>query len=103
MTHSNDMKKSSKLDKYESDLEKNVDNAKPLDRKEKEKHLSALKQASDNYIKKDKRINIRIYGSDLDRIKRIALQEGLPYQTLITSVLHKFASGQLSQKRTKWN
>ena len=44
-------------------------------------------------FKKDKRINIRISSKDLEAIQKRALEEGLPYQTLISSVLHKFASG----------
>ncbi len=101
MAHSRKEKKSVKLDEYEADLEKNIDKAKPLSKKEK--HMAALKQTAENYVKKDKRISIRVYGSDLDSIKRIALQEGLPYQTLITSILHKFATGQLSQDRAGRN
>lgn len=51
----------------------------------------AAKQAS----QKDKRINIRISGRDLAAIQRKALQEGMPYQTLVASVLHKYVSGSL--------
>jgi len=52
----------------------------------------ALKAAS-NYLKKDTRINIRISSSDLARIKQKAAYEGLPYQTLIASILHKYSAG----------
>lgn len=90
-------KKDVKLDEYEKDLEKNFEKAKSLSKKDKKKHLNELKTAADNYLKKDKRISIRIYGSDLDLIRQIAMHEGLPYQTLITSVLHKFATGQFTQ------
>lgn len=83
------------LDEYESDLEANFDKLKPLSKKEKAEQFAVLKQAANNYVKKDKRISIRVYGSDLENIKRLALNEGLPYQTLITSILHKFATGQL--------
>ncbi len=44
---------------------------------------------------KDKRINIRLPEKDLKKIQSRALQEGLPYQTLISSVLHKYAHGRL--------
>lgn len=88
-------KKNSQLDEYEKEIEENMNEAKPLSKSQKEKQAKTLKEAAENYVTKDKRINIRVYGSDLDRIKRIAMQEGLPYQTLITSVLHKFATGQL--------
>lgn len=46
-------------------------------------------------FKKDKRINIRISGHDLDALQRRALEEGIPYQTLVSSVLHKYVSGSL--------
>jgi len=46
-------------------------------------------------FKKDKRINIRISSRDLEAIQKRALEEGLPYQTLIASILHKYASGTL--------
>jgi predicted DNA binding CopG/RHH family protein len=91
--------KNVKLDKYEADLEENVSKNIEIDQKEKEKHLFALKNAANNYTKKNKRINIRVYSSDLEQIKRIAMDEGLPYQTLITSILHKFATGRLSSLR----
>lgn len=83
------------LDEYESELEAAFDKVAPLTEKEKLKHLSKLTLAANNYLKKDKRISIRIYGNDLENIKRLALNEGLPYQTLITSILHKFATGQI--------
>ena len=50
-------------------------------------------QAAAKYLQKDARINIRISSSDLDRIKQKAAFEGLPYQTLITSILHKYSAG----------
>lgn len=46
-------------------------------------------------FKKDKRINIRISSRDLTTIQRRAMEEGMPYQTLIASIIHKYASGSL--------
>ncbi len=46
-------------------------------------------------LKKDKRINIRISEKDLQSIQRKAISEGIPYQTLISSLLHKYISGKL--------
>jgi len=43
-------------------------------------------------LRKDKRINIRISTRDLEEIQKKALEEGIPYQTLISSVLHKYVS-----------
>lgn len=44
-------------------------------------------------IRKDKRINIRISSRDLEALQRRAIEEGLPYQSLVSSVLHKYVSG----------
>ena len=49
-------------------------------------------------FKKVSRINIRLSSRDLRALQVRALQEGIPYQTLVTSVLHKFANGQLVDK-----
>jgi predicted DNA binding CopG/RHH family protein len=49
-------------------------------------------------FRKDKRVNMRISEKDLTKIQKRALQEGLPYQTLIASILHKFVTGQLKEK-----
>lgn len=46
-------------------------------------------------FRKDRRVNIRISGKDLEAIQKRAITEGLPYQTLISSLLHKYASGRL--------
>jgi predicted DNA binding CopG/RHH family protein len=48
-------------------------------------------------FRKDRRLNIRLSSKDLEAIKKRALGEGLPYQTLISSVLHKYASGRLKE------
>lgn len=49
-------------------------------------------------FKKDKRVNIRMSEMDLELLQERALIEGLPYQTLMSSVLHKFVTGRLSEK-----
>lgn len=59
-----------------------------------EEKLSARRTAT-NTLRKDQRINIRLTKSDLSSLKQIAAYEGIPYQTLISSVLHKFAAGHL--------
>ncbi len=48
-------------------------------------------------LRKDKRINIRISERDLVLLQQRALDEGLPYQTLISSILHKYVSGRLQE------
>lgn len=50
-------------------------------------------------LRKDKRVNIRMAERDLVRFQKTAIQEGLPYQTLISSILHKYINGRLVEKR----
>ena len=54
-----------------------------------------IEAAAAQTFKKDKRINIRISGRDLMAIQKRAMEEGMPYQTLIASIIHKYASGSL--------
>ena len=60
-----------------------------------------LARASEEAFKKDKRINIRISNRDLEALQRRALEEGLPYQSLVSSVLHKYVSGGLKDVSAK--
>ena len=48
-------------------------------------------------LKKDKRINIRLTSHDLATIQKLAQREGIPYQTFISSILHKFADGRYTE------
>jgi predicted DNA binding CopG/RHH family protein len=48
-------------------------------------------------FRKDRRLNIRLSSKDLEAIQKRALAEGLPYQTLIASLLHKYATGRLRE------
>ena len=57
-----------------------------------------INKAIDWTLKKDKRINIRISGRDLVALQRRAVKEGVPYQTLVSSILHKYVSGGLQDK-----
>jgi predicted DNA binding CopG/RHH family protein len=57
--------------------------------------IQLAQQIAAQHSKKNARINIRLSELDLERIKRIAAVEGLPYQTLISSILHKYAAHSL--------
>lgn len=59
--------------------------------------LARLKAAARATAIKDRRVNIRLSSSDLSDIQAKALEEGIPYQTLIASVLHKYVTGRLSE------
>jgi len=59
------------------------------------KDASQYEEYASATFKKDRRVNIRISTKDLEGLQKRALQEGIPYQTLISSVLHKYISGRL--------
>ena len=63
--------------------------------------IARLTAAAAATLLKNKRVNIRISSRDLEGIQARAAEEGVPYQTLMSSVLHKFVSGRLieTQKR----
>ena len=60
--------------------------------------LAKFKAAATATFLKEKRVNIRLSAPDLMDIQARALEEGMPYQTLIASVLHKFVSGRFVEK-----
>ncbi len=59
------------------------------------KRKNMIEEMAKVAFKKDKRINIRLSGRDLSAIQQRALEEGIPYQTLVSSILHKYVSGSL--------
>ena len=63
-----------------------------------EAEVKRFRESAKATFGKDKRVNIRISQKDLVKIQKKALEEGLPYQTLMSSVLHKFVSGRLADK-----
>ncbi|ALO46701.1 hypothetical protein [Pseudohongiella spirulinae] len=62
------------------------------------KSMEAYRAAARATFKKDKRVNIRISGKDLELLQERALIEGIPYQTLMSSILHKYVYGNLIDK-----
>lgn len=61
--------------------------------------LERIKAAARATAIKDRRVNIRLSSIDLRDIRARALEEGVPYQTLIASVLHKYVTGRLTEPR----
>jgi len=78
------------LDSYEQGEWKSVKNLE----EEIEKHRGYARQT----LKKDKRVNIRISSMVLEELQTRAVEDGMPYQTLISSILHRFVTGRLVEK-----
>ena len=65
------------------------------------KRKKELAEYARNTLRKDKRLNIRISERDLIELQRKAVKEGLPYQTYVSSIIHKFINGTLVEGATK--
>lgn len=83
------------LDKEEKELLESYENDEWVSVAYSE-NSTQYKAAAKNTFKKNKRVNIRISEIDLELLQERALMEGLPYQTLMASVLHKYVTGRLS-------
>ena len=62
------------------------------------KRKKELVQYARNTLRKDRRLNIRISERDLLELQRNAIKEGLPYQTYLSSIIHKFINGTLVEQ-----
>lgn len=89
-----------KLDTYESDVLAAFEQGQ-LQSVATKAELAKARAAARATSIKDRRVNIRLTSGDLQDIQTRALEEGLPYQTLIASVLHKYATGRLIDVRTQ--
>jgi predicted DNA binding CopG/RHH family protein len=83
------------LTKEEAAIEKEVERGEWVEVPNMQEEIKKIRNYARNTLNKNKKINIRISDWDYDKIKIRAVQEGLPYQTLISSLIHKYVSGQL--------
>ncbi|HKK18073.1 MAG TPA: CopG family antitoxin [Opitutales bacterium] len=87
-----------KLDPEEKELLEAYESGKMNLEDPSEELLSTLSKAAENTFKKDKRINIRLSSHDLNGIQRKALQKGIPYQALISGLIHQYVEGEIHEK-----
>ena len=86
------------IDEEEKDLIDSIEKDEWKTAKDAEKYKKQAVEYAESTLKKDKRMNIRISERDLKNLKVKALEEGLPYQTLVSMVLHKYVSGKYEEK-----
>lgn len=79
-----------KLTTFERQIENAASSFRPLKKKKQQKLESIIAQ-----VRKSRTVNIRITESVLEELKRRSQEEGLPYQTLISSILHKYVTNRL--------
>jgi predicted DNA binding CopG/RHH family protein len=82
------------LDAFEQSIEDNAEQFVPLSDTEKTEVETIINAAN-----KTKNINIRISAYDIDKVKQLSTEEGIPYQTLISSVIHKYITGKLVDEK----
>ena len=81
-----------KLDKYEEEILESFTNNEWREVESMESEIEKHKEYADETFKKNKRINIRLSQKDINLLKIKAMEEGIPYQTLMASILHKYVS-----------
>ena len=86
------MKKNIKLTKEEADILKSAESGRFVSTGSKTRKIEQYSKIAKATSSKNKTISIRISENDLIKLKAVALQEGLPYQTLISSSLHKLTN-----------
>ncbi len=86
------------IDEEEKDLMESIERGewRSVNNIEKEKENAIA--AAQNTLKKDKRINLRLTQKDYHQIQVKAIEEGIPYQTLISSIIHKYLNGSLAPR-----
>lgn len=87
-----------KLDKEETKLLNSIEKGKWGHIKNIKTHIDKYAEYAKDTLKKDKRICIRMSKQDLIGIQNKAIDEGMPYQTLITSIVHRYIKGSLVSK-----
>ena len=86
------------LDEEERELMKSIENEEWVSVKNKAEEIRKARQYAEATFRKDKRMNIRIAERDLWSLKAKALEEGLSYPMLVSSIVHKYVTGQLVER-----
>jgi len=89
------MKKSLEFDQEEVEILRDFERGELAGIRNFGEEKRRMETAARDFLKKDRRINIRISSRDLECLQKRAAREGMPYQTLISSTLHKYVTGKL--------
>jgi len=92
------MKETKFIDNEEKKLIESIELDKWKSTADLENWKTVFSNTAANTLTKDQRMNIRITKNDLDGIKLKAIEEGIPYQTLVASIIHKYVTGKLCER-----
>ena len=87
-----------KYDKEEKEILDAYESGKMKPSTPSKKEIERIKAAAKSTFRKDKRITIRLYDHDYKGIQKKAMEMGIPYQTLISGILHQYIEGDLVSK-----
>lgn len=84
-----------KLNKEEKEILQAYESGQLKTAKPSKKEIEAIRAAASSTFKKDRRVTVRLYDHDFKGIQKKALQMGIPYQTLISAIIHRYVEGDL--------
>jgi len=84
------------LDEEERQLIKDIGNDVFVSVPNQEEEIKRLRSYAANFLKKDKRLTLRVAKVDLEKIQEKAIESGIPYQTLINSLIRQYANGRIN-------
>ncbi len=87
-----------KYDKEETEILEAFDSGKMRLSTPSEEEINAIKAAAMSTFRKDKRVTLRLYEHDFHGIQKKAMEMGIPYQTLISGIIHRYVEGDLVSK-----
>lgn len=93
--------KQSNLGKEELSLKESIERGEWKSSPESREEIGKLTAYAKESLKKDKRVNIRISTADLEALQAIAIEDGIPCQTLMSSILHRYASGRFVDSKRR--
>jgi predicted DNA binding CopG/RHH family protein len=88
-----------KIDQAEKELLERYEKDSVKLRSPSQKEIEEIKAMARKTLRKDRRVTIRLYDHDLKGIQKKALEKGLPYQTLISSMIHQYVEGELVETK----
>ena len=88
-----------KLDKEEQDILSAYDEGRLKLSAPSSKERKAIQSMAEQTFRKDRRVTIRLYDHDLKGVQKKAMEKGMPYQTLISAMIHQYVEGDLVERR----
>jgi predicted DNA binding CopG/RHH family protein len=88
-----------KMDKEESEILDAYEKGQLELSSPSKKELDKIQSMAEQTFRKDRRVTIRLYDHDLKGIQKKAMEKGMPYQTLISAMIHQYVEGDLVERR----